>query len=74
MNSASYNESNFLFANAADYFFKYPSLIFSPKYSMFAHINIIKSLFLSMSHFISTIMIYDTVLRHMFHKIRIIDR
>jgi hypothetical protein len=29
---------------------------------------------LSMSHFISTIIIHHTVLRRMFHKIPIIDR
>jgi hypothetical protein len=40
----------------------------------FAHINLIKSLCLSMSHFISTIIIHHTVLRRMFHKLPIIDR
>jgi hypothetical protein len=41
---------------------------------VFAHINLIKSFRLSMSHFISTIIIHHTVLRRMFHKIPIIDR
>jgi hypothetical protein len=41
------------------------------KYSMLAYINLIKSLCLSMPHFISTMIIHHTELRRMFHKIPI---
>jgi hypothetical protein len=53
---------------------RHPNRQGDQKLPILAHINLIKSLCLLMSHFISTIIIHHTVLRRMSHKIPIIDR
>jgi hypothetical protein len=53
---------------------RHPNRQGDQKLPILAHINLIKSLCFSMSHFISTIIIHHTVVRRMFHKIPIIDR